>query len=72
MDQSSYMKHLYIQAFQNPESLDHLTNKEYNAYKAEPIYSSIVSLSSVLPQYLVRYIVEYVCEKENDDLSTFT
>lgn len=72
MDQSSYMKYVYIQAFQNPEPLDHLTNKEYNAYKAEPIYSSIVSLSSVLPQYLVRYIVEYVCEKENDDLSTRT
>ena len=72
MDQSAYMKHLYIQAFQNPEPLDHLTNKEYKAYLAEPKYTSIVSLSFILPQSLVRYIVEYVCEGEGDDLSTRT
>ena len=72
MDQSSYMKYVYIQAFQNPEPLDHLTNKEYKAYLAEPKYASIISLSSVLPQCLVRYIVEYVCKKEGDDLSVRT
>lgn len=68
MDQFAYMKHLYIQAFKNPDALDHLTNKEYKTYQAEPKYASIVSLSSVLPQSLVRYIVEYVCEGEHDDI----
>lgn len=72
MDQSSYMRHLYIQLFQNPDSLDHLSNKEYKAHIAEPKYVSIVSLSSLLPQHIVRYIVEYICEKEEDDLSTRT
>ena len=72
MDQSSYMKHLYIQAFQNTEPLDILSNKDYKAHMAEPKYVSIVSLSHCLPQHLVRYIVEYICEKECDDLSIRT
>ena len=72
MDQSSYMKHLYIQAFQNPDPLDLLSNKDYKAHIAEPKYVSIVSLSHSLPQHLVRYIVEYTIEKDNDELSMRT
>ena len=72
MDQSSYMKHLYIQSFQNPDSLDSLSNKDYKAHIAEPKYVSIVSLSHSLPQHLVRYIVEYTIEKDNDELSMRT
>jgi hypothetical protein len=72
MDQSSYMRHLYIQAFQNPDKLDYLSNKEYKMHIAEPKYVSIVTLSSILPQQIVRYIIEYICTKECDDLSIRT
>jgi hypothetical protein len=72
MDQTSYMRHLYIQAFQNPDTLDYLSNEEYKIHMAEPKYVSIVALSFILPQHIVRYIIEYICTKECDDLSIRT